>query len=71
MTYCYPHRSMHHSPFIREASSCSVWQLKWKSTTSQCAENQRHWNIQPSGGLGDIPSLNIRGSVWKQDQKDY
>ena len=36
MTYCYTHKSKHHSALIREASSCSRWELTQRPTTQQC-----------------------------------
>lgn len=45
MTYCYTNRSVHLSALFREASCCSKWQLTGGTTTGNCVERIRDWEV--------------------------
>lgn len=44
MTYCYTHRSVHLAVLLGEASSSTIWQWTYRSTTGQCTKPKRLWS---------------------------
>lgn len=71
MAYCYTHRSVHLLVLLREASSYSIWQWTYRSTTGQCTKPKRLWSTHPKAMLnqglevyGEENTVSCKSQKW-------